>query len=311
MNKSTPPPLLATAVSIDGDFAPPLPAYAASLPGGHYADLVAGARIDEEGARRYLRAHSWPAGLQEALLRGLQRVPLRFMLVDDSGSMAIEDGHRVVSVGTRSATTTCSRWTELGDSIAFFAGLAAAAHAATEFRFLNREEPLLVGANTPDADSNLRRLLTALQQPPGGGTPLCFHIAEVVERVRSVEHVLRRSGQRAVVVIATDGEPSDGDMAVAMKALERLPVWVVVRLCTDSDAVTAYWNNIDADLELELDVLDDLAGEAEEVAGSNPWLTYAQPLHRLREFGVPLKELDLLDERRLGVEDLRALLADM
>ena len=114
-----------------------------------------------------------------------------------------------------------------------------------------------------------------------------------------------------MVIIETDGEPSDGDMAIAMKALERLPVWVVVRLCTDNAKVTEFWNQVDADLELELDVLDDLAGEAGEVAGFNPWLTYAQPLHRLREFGVPLKELDLLDERQLGVEDMRTLLADM
>ena len=36
----------------------------------------------------------------------------------------------------------------------------------------------------------------------------------------------------------------------------------------------------------DLEVLDDHAGEAAEVAKHNPWLAYGAPLHRLREFGV-------------------------
>ena len=60
-----------------------------------------------------------------------------------------------------------------------------------------------------------------------------------------MEGWLRSTGQKAVVVIATDGESSDGDLAQAMKPLEQLPVWVVVRLCTDEDNVCDYWNGID------------------------------------------------------------------
>ncbi len=87
------------------------------------------------------------------------------------------------------------------------------------------------------------------------------------------------------MVIATDGESTDGDLTDAMRPLQDLPVWVVVRLCTDNPFTVDYWNNIDNELELEMDVLDDLQGEAEEVHTVNKWLSYGEPVsnNRLRE----------------------------
>ena len=60
-----------------------------------------------------------------------------------------------------------------------------------------------------------------------------------------MDSYLRSVGQKVVVVIATDGESSDGDIAAAMAPLKDLPVWVVIRLCTDEDKIVDYWNNID------------------------------------------------------------------
>lgn len=67
----------------------------------------------------------------------------------------------------------------------------------------------------------------------------------------------------------------------------------------------SYWNNVDAEIELEIDVLDDLRGEAQEVFKVNPWLTYNDILHRMREFGVSMKEFDVLDEGKLSLEQFR------
>jgi hypothetical protein len=79
-----------------------------------------------------------------------------------------------------------------------------------------------------DGDSTRFSLLkTILDQSPSGGTPLCFHIREVIAEIRRMEPQLRATGQKACVIIATDGESSDGDIITAMQPLRSLPVWVV------------------------------------------------------------------------------------
>ncbi len=52
--------------------------------------------------------------------------------------------------------------------------------------------------------------------------------------------------------------------------------FLLCRLCTDEPAIVRYWNNIDTELELEMDVIDDLCGEAAEIHENNPWLTYGE-----------------------------------
>ena len=68
----------------------------------------------------------------------------------------------------------------------------------------------------------------------------------------AMELTLRANNQRVAVVIATDGESSDGDIAAAMAPLQQLPVHVVIRLCTDQDSIVDYWNNIDKSLGISM-----------------------------------------------------------
>lgn len=258
------------------------------------------ASFNEAAARSFLTRNNWPSGLQQTFIDSVTRCPMRYMIVDDSGSMATEDGNRRIS----NKMVKCSRWSELVDAMLFHAELARDGNLATEFRLLNKSAPLVV-SGTQAGRANYEKFKGYLKDSPSGGTPLCRHISEIVRQIQGMEGMLRENGHKAVLVIATDGESSDGDIAAAMRPLQTLPVWVVVRLCTDDEKIVNYWNGIDSELEVEMDVLDDFSSEAEEVTKLNSWLTYGEPLHRMREFGVAVKEFDLLDEARLTKEQLR------
>ena len=55
--------------------------------------------MNEGAVREFLATHCWPDGLQSILISSLKRIPLRFFICDDSGSMMSDDGHRLVKVG--------------------------------------------------------------------------------------------------------------------------------------------------------------------------------------------------------------------
>jgi hypothetical protein len=141
----------------------------------------------------------------------------------------------------------------------------------------------------------LEFLLKVTEEDPAGQTPLCEHIEDIVAAVTSIEDQLRANGQRAIVIIATDGEATDGNVAEALKPLEQLPVIVILRLCTSDEKVVSYWDDIDKQLELEMDVLDDHVGDSLQVQSVNPWLTYSDALHKMREFGAAIKVCVLYD----------------
>jgi hypothetical protein len=130
----------------------------------------------------------------------------------------------------------CSRWDELSQTIRFHAGLAEAAGTPLEFRLLNGADPVMCGLRNDNGEEH-KFLLDLLDDEPAGQTPLCAQIRVIVENIKSIESELRDRHKRAAVIIATDGESTDGDVARALKPLEKLPVWLVIRLCTDEDKV--------------------------------------------------------------------------
>lgn len=270
-------------------------------------DAVVADLVPDSEKMKYLSTHhSFPAGIREHFRLSCQQFAIRYWVIDNSGSMMTVDGSRIVSSPNGPVLVGASRWAELADSLLFHAELAANLGAPTEFQLLNDPmgSPRVLSVGYGYKDQEMAGARAMAQSAPTGGTPLCARIREVVEAIRYQEASLRAAGKRALVVIASDGEPSDGIVEHALWPLKTLPACVVVRLCTETEVVVNFWNKVDADVEVEMDVLDDLVSEAAEIRAVNPYVTYGLALHRLREFGCVHKLFDLLDERSLAPSEL-------
>ena len=221
----------------------------------------------------------------------------------------IDDEHGVSGKMNRhkARMVKCTRWAELKDSMRFAAELSEACKAPSEFRLLNGADPVIVGLGNDDHEG-LEFAKEVLDEDPAGQTPLCQHVNNVVAAIEAMAPDLRRLNKKAAVIIATDGESTDGKVSKALEPLWKLPALVVIRLCTDSPNIVEYWNNVDQELELEMDVINDLMKDAQQVKKENPWLVYGEEMHRLREFGSCFKEMDLIDETQLGAEQMQKFL---
>ena len=282
-----------------------------------------------ESVYQSLAEQGYTRGLAESLLKNKVAFPLSIWIVDNSGSMNTQDGHRLVTTAKMKKhhvrLVECTRWAEMQQTVSYHAELAALLKTPTVFRMLN--DPGRVNgpqqfsiAERSGSGSNIDEDLAIAQSAilntsPGGVTPLTQHILEIRANILELEPTLRANGTKVSIVLATDGTPTDSQghatdgikrqFVDALRSLEGLPVWLVIRLCTDDDTVVDFWNGLDNQLELSLEVLDDFAAEAQEVHEHNKWLNYGLPIHRIREKGFHHRLFDLLDERRLSIDELR------
>lgn len=235
---------------------------------------------------------------------------MRFVIVDNSGSMNRMDGTRLVRLPNGDVKSIkATRWAELGDVVNELGEAVSHLGAETHFHLLNPTSAgqYFVVADAEDGcigrvggPATLGTLKNVMQTSPTGSTPLTEAVRLVISLIAPAAEKLRAHGQQAVVVLATDGLPNDPQSFLhALQELQRLPAWLVVRLCTDEEPVVEYWSDLDAQLEAPLETLDDVSGEAAEVQKVNPWLTYAPSLHLARTMGLQDKLFDLLDERPL------------
>ena len=104
--------------------------------------------------------------------------------------------------------------------------------------------------------------------------PLTDQLQELIKKITNVAHSLVSNGETVTVVICTQGVPTDDEGETsrdvqrsfwsAMKKLSKLPVKIVVRLCTGDESVCNVYNMMDARVK-NMDVLDDYWGEVIEL----------------------------------------------
>jgi hypothetical protein len=148
---------------------------------------------NEEGAKEYLSRCEFPPGLIQAVVKSSRKLPIRFYIIDDSGSMNRVDGRRIVKTEHTTIDSKthkekkvieysmkeCTRWTELVVTIKFLAELSMKLQIPSEFRLLNGADPVMIGLDPKDDSDALAFLSEVLSEDPAGSTPLCQQVDAV------------------------------------------------------------------------------------------------------------------------------------
>eukprot|EP00927_Polykrikos_kofoidii_P059269 TRINITY_DN54473_c0_g1_i1.p1 TRINITY_DN54473_c0_g1~~TRINITY_DN54473_c0_g1_i1.p1 ORF type:complete len:501 (-),score=71.99 TRINITY_DN54473_c0_g1_i1:249-1673(-) len=293
---------------------------AGSVQGDQFEGSLAREIVSTPASVASLMSLGLPAGLARLVSDEDCQIAVRIFLLDNSGSTSACDGNILDKDSMR--FRKCTRWDEIKHIALEHARWNMQVGTPCEFVLLNPafsgnklEEGVdfqRIDASKGDCATQLAALERLLKNTsPTGTTPLAARIRKIRLRIAAEARNLALNGQKVVLVIATDGLPTNessmGDERAKRELVEelrqtgtQLPVHLVVRLCTDEDDVVDFYNSIDEEVELQLEVIDDIKGEAREARkSSNHWLTYSPVVHHLREGGTFLKIFDLLDERKL------------
>jgi hypothetical protein len=266
-------------------------AYAPSAPGGDPTPLS----VDHADAR--LAKLRELCGRYEirpdfaAKLRQLESFDI-VVLIDDSGSMAT-----AVSVAPTSDpyAQRPTRWSEVQHYCNTVVDLAAALDSdGIDVRFLNRPGFSHV--------TSMAQVAAAFGPPPTGFTPLSVAVAGIL---REKAHVIAE--KKLLLVIATDGEPTDTEGRVDIPGFTRVlrerpaNVYVSIIACTDDEGSVGYLNKLDRVIP-RLDVSDDFQSERREVLlaqGASFRFSFGDYVVKSL-LGSVDASFDNLDEKKLG-----------
>lgn len=291
--------------------------------------VTGSAELTEEQRREAYETGGLPFGLADVLAREDKEVQLRVFLLDNSGSTSHSDGHLLVKSGDSGffKLMPATRWEEIRAMAVEQARWNVKIGVRAEFLLVNPpcaampvegRDYIVIDSAKGSHDAQVAALEAFLEKNgPRGPTPLVSRLQELRERLQN--EVL--GGGKVMLSIVTDGMPTSAtsgkttelDQKAFVEELRQFAAafncFIIIRLCTDDGAVVDYYNKIDEEVELSLDILDDLQGEAQEVYnGGNQWLAYSPMLQRIREGGTMIKLFDLLDERPLGLVEITTFL---
>jgi hypothetical protein len=127
-------------------------------------------------------------------------------------------------------------------------------------------------ASPEDVPDEMSRLKSALKHATlaQDQCPLTAQVHKMIDIISPMASALNAKDQKITVVICTQGLPTDEhgtssrtvqqDFLSKLKALSKLPLKIIIRLCTDNDSAKDAYNTLDGRME-PLDVLDDYWGE--------------------------------------------------
>jgi len=183
---------------------------------------------------------------------------LHVWILDNSASTNQADCYRYIGTTGlhKLRPVKCTRWEDIMDTALYHAEMATWIHAPTVFRLLNPCPDIVseftITSQPYSSDKSAQNQLQRFQQwlksvQPTRRTPLTHHIYGIQQLIRSIKQSLRSKGQHIVVIMATDGLPSDEKgfcndeqcelFRKSLKALENLPIQVIFRLYTNDTSI--------------------------------------------------------------------------
>jgi hypothetical protein len=154
------------------------------------------------------------------------------------------------------------------------------------------------------SEDNLACLLSHLAIDPVGRQSFGRHLLDIVELLKDMEDELRATRKMAVLIIMTGCESTDGSIVDVLKLLGGFSIKIIIRICIEGIHIAEHWQSISAQLDLDISIMGHVKTEAMAVSENNNWLTYAEPLHCLREFGIALPAIDNLGMQQLSPHEL-------
>ena len=275
--------------------------------------------------RHYTDSLQLPAASFESVVKCYESIDSRKWLIQNSASMKIQDSH-CLKIGPNldyiGSDDEVSRWEELSKCSNFHVKMSARCWIPTEFWLVNDPGPdvgnqrfSVACGSKEDVREERETAHDIISNVPleQKRNPLAFQLRRIERRIARKALGLTFNNKHIVLMLCTDGYLSDEfgcegsavnrDFVDSLVAISKLPVKIIVRLCTDDDSVTDFFNRLDSKLT-DIDVLDDYFGEAMEIYLTNPWLTYGLGLHRLREAGLASDLIGELDERCFTIYDI-------
>lgn len=236
--------------------------------------------------------YNFPPKLQPLFTKVNETYANAFIVIDDSGSMGNCDGKLYDFRQKEPSPRLAPRSDELAADFELIFNFLFHSNIQTKVSFLNKANIVL---NTQD---DLATALQRLRMEPSGATPICGKLNDIYDNIVGNRQNLENAGKRALLLISSDGEATDGNLTDSIRRFKGLPVTIVVRICSSDKKILNYWNNIEKDVEMGLDVIDDIESEAKQIEKLNNFFRYSYSIHILRQMGVTI--LDNLDEKTLN-----------
>ncbi|CAF0900975.1 unnamed protein product [Rotaria sordida] len=203
-----------------------------------------------EISARYEISHEFATRLRQ--LEGYEIV----FLCDDSGSMGTAVGDTNNAFAVRS-----TRWDELKQIVSITVDIGSVLDPdGLDIYFLNRP-PLLHVKHSSE-------LIPAFAQPPNGLTPITRVLRQILQAKQN-----EIQERKLLIIIATDGQPTDDSGKTDVGSLERVlkherkpadRILITFCACTDDDQAVGYLNRWDETIPY-LDVCDDYRSERKEI----------------------------------------------